>query len=85
MKTAQEIIASLPPKCYSVTDVEDKDTLILIRAGLSGFQSILTAENPQRAADLFNKNLGVTKAQHDAMVAGSMFGWGCPGADPDNN
>ena len=85
MKTAQEVIASLPPRCYSVTNVDDREALILIKAGVSGFEVVITGGSPQTAADLFNENLGVTEAQHNAMVVGSMFGWHCPGADPDNS
>ena len=31
-----------------------------------------------------NKKLGVTIPQREAMLAGSMFGWHVPGANPDN-
>ena len=31
-----------------------------------------------------NEQIGVTRAQAAAMLAGSMFGWACPGADPAN-
>lgn len=32
----------------------------------------------------FNEVFKVTEAQREAMEAGSMFGWGVPGANPDN-
>ena len=39
---------------------------------------------PREAVDAANKAMGVTRAQEEAMVAGSMFGWHVPGADPKN-
>jgi hypothetical protein len=34
------------------------------------------------AVRLFNESLGVTPKQVEAMLAGSMFGWNSPAANP---
>lgn len=36
----------------------------------------------RETAENANQQLGVTKAQEAAMLAGSMFGWDCPAAHP---
>ena len=43
-----------------------------------------TAEDIEQFVAMLNKKEGVTPAQAKAMEIGSMFGWGCPGADPEN-
>jgi hypothetical protein len=52
---------------------------VLLKRGESGFWP-MTATNvtPEEC----NKAWGVTKAQVEAMLAGSLFGWHVPGADP---
>lgn len=37
-----------------------------------------------RDADAFNARHGITAAQVEAMMIGSVFGWDVPGADPAN-
>ena len=39
--------------------------------------------SPKTDVARFNKERGITEHQVDAMLAGSMFGWHCPGADPE--
>ena len=41
------------------------------------------SENRELVDDL-NRKIGITKAQAEAMKAGSMFGWKVPAADPKN-
>ena len=78
--------SSLPDKCYAALETED--SIILIDKGESGY--VCTEIQPddgqtrQQAVDSINEALGVTKAQAAAMVAGSMFGWEVPAADPKN-
>ena len=52
--------------------------VLVIRRGEHGYcptSSILTA-------DQLNRRYGVTEAQVQAMLCGSMFGWHCPAAFP---
>lgn len=77
--------SSLPEKCFSVS--EYSNDLIQITKGESGYSfehKELGALTPREAADRLNRELGVTKLQEQAMVAGSMFGWDAPAANPKN-
>lgn len=77
--------ASLPEKCCSY--LESTGEIILITKGERGYvpQGILDQNRPPReVVDEINATIGVNRAQEAAMVIGSMFGWGVPGADPKN-
>lgn len=77
--------ASLPEKCCSY--LESTGEIILITKGERGYvpQGVLDQNRPPReVVDEINATIGVNRAQEAAMVIGSMFGWGVPGADPKN-
>jgi len=79
--------ASLPEQCFSTLATTGE--LILITKGQSGyapcyqFSTNSKSENREFANDR-NAKMGVTKAQEQAMLGGSMFGWHTPAADPKN-
>lgn len=52
---------------------------VLIKRGEDGYWPARHITDP----DEYNAKMGVSKAQAQAMLAGSMFGWGIPAADPD--
>lgn len=76
----------LPERCYSLLIATNE--VIVIKRNESGYyKTDLLAEDKETARELvnnLNETLGVTKAQEQAMVFGSMFGWDVPGADPKN-
>lgn len=78
--------SSLPEQCYSV--LPNTGELIIIKKGESGYYRTdidMGGKAENRAlADEYNAKLGVSKAQEQAMSAGSMFGWAVPAADPKN-
>ena len=51
---------------------------IMVKRGEKGFYAVTTDTKPE----LLNKVRGVTLQQAAAMLAGSMFGWDVPLADP---
>lgn len=78
-----ELRAALPAMCYADNTLHCQGPggpppVIGIKRGESGYYPIYTTKK----ADDLNRSLGVTKAQRDAMLAGSMFGWDTKGADP---
>lgn len=78
--------SSLPEQCYGV--LPDTGELIIIKKGESGYYrtdvATIGKEENRALADEYNGKAGVSKAQVAAMMAGSMFGWQVPAADPKN-
>ena len=77
--------SSLPDYCHSV--LPSTGELILIGRGTDGYmpsKEAMPGETGREAADRLNRKVGITKAQEAAMLAGSMFGWHTPAADPKN-
>lgn len=77
---------SLPEKCVST--LESTGEIISITRGENGYtptgQYPQGGISPKDTAATLNDAIGVTRAQEAAMVAGSMFGWDTPAADPKN-
>lgn len=76
--------SDLPEVCFSI--LPSTGDVIIIKHGESGyyrceFSTEDKAFNREFANDR-NANLGVSKAQVEAMLAGSMYGWDVPAADP---
>jgi len=76
----------LPPVCVST--LPSDGSLIELRRKESGYRlSELSLDSPAenaRLAGYINGLLDVGKEQEAAMLAGSMFGWSTPAANPRN-
>lgn len=71
-------LAKLLPRVCATKDLTT-GTTILIKFGITGYWPM-----PGIDVDYFNETRGITPAQVEAMHTGSMFGWDCPGANPEN-
>lgn len=73
-----QVLADLPEMCATrrLTD----GSPILIKRGTVGYWPL----RDDFDVDAFNARHGITPAQVEAMMTGSMFGFDCPGADPLN-
>ena len=78
--------SSLPERSYAVHP--ESGRLIIITKGEYEVTDVSNAydspEKNRELADGHNAEMGVTKAQEQAMLAGSMFGWNVSAADPKN-
>ncbi len=86
-RTVAPVRVELPEICFSV--LASSYGLIKIRRGGKGYYPCYdkNADDPKsnrEFADDRNVKLGVSKAQEQAMLAGSMFGWHVPAANPKN-
>ena len=76
---------SLPAVCYG--KVPEKRAIVMFERGFDGYRSAPFAAKrgtSRKLVDELNGELGITKAQAAAMLAGAMRGWADPAADPKN-
>ncbi len=69
----------LPRFCYSYLPTTQEE--IRIDFATSGYTSYRKLKSDRDVKEI-NREIAVTPAQAAAMLAGSMFGWDVPGADP---
>ena len=74
---AQKNLAKLPMRCAAREP--STGAPIMIMAGHAGYYPL----PPTLDVDALNTRWGASPAQVEAMLAGSMFGWEVPAADPD--
>ena len=77
--------STLPERCFSVTTMVDK--MVILTKGEMGYRIAgvkAKGVTSREGATAANEAMGVTRAQEAAMLAGSMFGWDTPAADPKN-
>lgn len=77
--------SSLPDKCFSVDPSVSR--IVVIEKGYPGCMTArikAVEQDPRAGADRLNESMGVTRAQEAAMIAGSIYGWCKPAADPKN-
>jgi len=84
--TITPLRSNLPEQCYSA--LLDTGAVVILKRGETGYyKTDIPFQDKEAAKQLvteYNEKLGVTKAQSEAMKAGSMFGFEVPGADPKN-
>ena len=76
---------SLPERCFGYLKATGE--IVVLQKGQKGFAptgKYAENETPQECVDSLNAAMDVTRAQSAAMMAGSMFGWDAPAADPAN-
>ena len=75
----------LPERCFGYLQATGE--IIVLEKGRKGYaptERYAENETPQECVDSLNAAMDVTRAQAAAMMAGSMFGWDAPAADPAN-
>jgi hypothetical protein len=73
------------PPAAAVPLLAEPLAVAIVRNGCAGYWLVTLASDKQTAAAIIaaiNLALGVTPAQREALLAGSLFGFNCPAADP---
>ena len=78
--------SSLPKQCYSL--LLDTGNVVILKRGETGYYKTdiphTSKEEARALVEEYNRKLGVTRAQEEAMKGGSMSGFDKPIADPAN-
>lgn len=81
--------SSLPEKCFAI--LPGSFNVVIIFKGEDNFYTAeqygrdkLTYQEARQIVDARNSRDGISKAQEAAMIAGVLFGWCVPSADPVN-
>lgn len=84
--TVVPLRSSLPEQCYST--LLDTGAVVILKRGETGYYKtdipFTDKADAKAIVEEHNGLLGVSKAQEEAMKAGSMFGFQVPAADPKN-
>ena len=76
----------LPERCYSI--LSENNEIIVLKRNEKGYYKTDIApaskEDARALVNEYNANLGVTRAQEEAMKGGSMFGWCTPASYPSS-
>ena len=80
MTDVLDTLKKLPTECFAKTPLGET---VKIKRGVMGYYKVTTSLVGLVDIDKVNEGMGCSKAQQAAMLAGSMFGWETPGADPD--
>lgn len=75
-----KIFDGLPEMCFSFHEVNQE--VVIVKRGVMGYFPQTDERVRFGDVDKLNELYGVTKAQAEAMQAGSMFGWDVPASDP---
>jgi len=74
------MVEGLPEFCYARHDITGE--WVIIKRGEMGYFPTDWGKASQEAIDYKNQQMGITKAQAEAMLLGSMVGWDVPRANP---
>lgn len=80
---AKQIV--LPDMCY--VEHPENGQIVIVKRGEDGYFPTSPADHAGEdfgKVKRLNRSIGVDKRQAAAMLAGSMFGWAVPAADPMN-
>lgn len=80
MSKKAKVAKGLPDVCYGYMP-SDPDQVTILKRGEIGYWPTEYKGGQDKAMEL-NKEMGVTKAQMSAMMAGSIFGFHVKAADP---
>lgn len=73
------------PAAAAVISPANPCAVVIVRREVAGYWPIRECDDEASATALMaaiNGGLGVAAPQREAMLAGSLFGWDCPAADP---